>query len=81
MNKNYLSDLFSKKLGMTFTHYKNTVRIRKAKQMIDQGTRSLTEVATAVGFDSSSRFSKVFRQLEGISPQQYRNGKSRSIKE
>lgn len=77
VNKNYLSDLFSKKLSLTFTQYKNTVRIRKAKQFIDQGSGNLTEIAAAVGFDSSSRFSKVFRQIEGLSPQQYRNTKNR----
>lgn len=79
INKNYLSDLFSKKLGMTFTQYKNTVRIRKAKQLIDQGNASLTEIAEAVGYDSPSRFSTVFRQIEGISPQQYRQTKARSM--
>ena len=78
MNKNYLSDLFSKKLGMTFTQYKNTVRIRKAKQLIDQGSSNLTEIASRVGFDSSSRFSKVFKQIEGISPQQYRSDRTRT---
>ena len=77
VNKNYLSDLFSRKLGLTFTQYKSTVRIRKARQLIDQGSGNLTEIAAAVGFDSSSRFSKVFRQIEGLSPQQYRNTKSR----
>ncbi|MDR0896690.1 MAG: helix-turn-helix domain-containing protein [Oscillospiraceae bacterium] len=75
INKNYLSDLFSKKLGMTFTHYKNAVRIRHAKQLMDQGVTSLTEISATVGFDSPSRFSKVFRQLEGVSPQQYRSAR------
>lgn len=37
---------------------------------------SVTEIAYAVGFNSSSRFSKVFCQFEGVSPQQYRMGKT-----
>lgn len=73
VNKNYLSDVFSKSLGMTFTQYKNTVRIRHAKELIRKGGLSMTEIAQKTGFDSSSRFSKVFHQIEGISPQQYRN--------
>ena len=71
VNKNYLSDLFSKSLGMTFTQYKNTVRIGHAKELIRKGGLSMTEIAQRTGFDSSSRFSKVFHQIEGISPQQY----------
>ena len=76
VNKNYLSDLFSKSLGMTFTQYKNMVRIRHAKELIRRGGLSMTEIAQRTGFASSSRFSKVFHQVEGISPQQYQNKKS-----
>ena len=75
VNKNYLSDLFSKNLGMTFTQYKNTVRISHAKELIRRGGLSMTEIARMTGFDSPSRFSKVFHQIEGISPQQYQNRK------
>ncbi len=75
VNKNYLSDLFSKSLGMTFTQYKNTVRINHAKELIRKGGLSMTEIAQKTGFDSSSRFSKVFHQIEGISPQQYQSKK------
>ena len=71
VNKNYLSDVFSRTLGMTFTQYKNSVRVRHAKEMILQGGLSMTEIAHRTGFDSSSRFSKVFHQIEGMSPQQY----------
>lgn len=74
INKNYLSELFSKKLGVTFTQYKNSVRIRRACEMMDSGSRNMSEIALAVGFDSSSRFSKVFRQHMGMKPQEYRSG-------
>lgn len=75
VSKSYLSDLFSKSLGMTFTQYKNTVRIRHAKELIRRGGLSMTEIAQKTGFDSPSRFSKVFHQIEGISPQQYQQKK------
>ena len=71
VNKNYLSEQFSKRLGVTFTAYKNSVRIRHAKEFIRQGKMSMAEIAQATGFDSSSRFSKVFHQLTGVTPQQY----------
>ncbi len=83
VNKNYLSDVFSRSLGMTFTQYKNSVRIRHAKEMIRRGGLSMTEIAQKTGFESSSRFSRVFHQLEGISPQQYQGetvGKRRGSK-
>ena len=79
INKNYLSELFSKKLGVTFTQYKNSVRIRHACEMMDQGKRSMTDISIAVGFDSPSRFSKVFRQHMNMTPQDYCRGKSSEI--
>lgn len=71
INKNYLSELFSKKLGVTFTQYKNSVKIRHACELLDAGNRNMTEIAMTVGFDSGSRFSKVFRQHMGMKPQEY----------
>ena len=75
VNRSYLSDLFSKNRGMTFTQYTQRVRIGHAKELIREGRLSMTEIAQRTGFDSSSRFSKVFRTIEGISPQQYRKMK------
>ncbi len=74
INKNYLSELFSKKIGITFSQYKNSVRIRHACEMMDHGYSNMTEISIAVGFDNSSRFSKVFRQHIGMNPQEYRRG-------
>ena len=72
MNKNYLSELFYKRMNMTFTQYKNKVRIDHAKQLMVHSAMSITEIAYTVGFNSSSRFSKVFRQTTGVSPRYYR---------
>lgn len=71
MNRNYLSDLFSRKMGMTFTRYKNSVRVHHAKEMLAGGGHTLSDIALAVGFDSSGRLSKVFKQVTGVTPQEY----------
>ncbi|MDL2318106.1 helix-turn-helix domain-containing protein [Eubacteriales bacterium OttesenSCG-928-A19] len=81
MNKNHLSQLISKRIGMPFTQYKNTLRIQRAKELIQAGETSLTNIAYAVGFDSLSRFSKVFKQLTCLSPQQYKKALLRPPKD
>lgn len=72
MNRSYLSELFSKRTGMTFTQYKTRVRVSHAMQLLTCSGMSVTEIAYAVGFNSSSRFSRVFCQTTGVSPQRYR---------
>lgn len=72
MNRTYVSELFTRKAGMSFPQYKAQVRIRHACSMIEHGNTSMTDIAFAVGFESLSRFSRVFSQIKGVSPQQYR---------
>ncbi len=73
VNMNYLSELFSKRMGITFTQYKNQVRIEHAKDMLTTSGASMTSIAMQCGFNSASRFSKVFHQFTGVSPLEYQN--------
>ena len=73
MNRTYVSELFNKNAGISFTRYRAQVRIHHACEMIRQGGASMTDIAFAVGFESLSRFSRVFSQIKGLSPQQYRH--------
>ena len=72
LNKNYLSDMFSKRLGQTFTQFRNAQRIDLAAHLIREGGKGLLDVAQLTGFDSASHFCKVFKQVMGVTPQQYR---------
>ena len=47
-------------------------RILKAKKLLRATDKSIGEIQTACGFDSPSYFSKVFRDLEGTSPSEFR---------
>ena len=71
LNKAYLSRIFVKSLGITFTSYITNLRIRKATTLFEQGKTSVKEVAYSVGFDSPYYFSNVFRKTIKISPSEY----------
>ncbi|MGV9453135.1 AraC family transcriptional regulator [Streptomyces sp. NPDC003635] len=58
--------------GQTFSSLLNTIRRALAEQFVANPSRSLTEVATQLGFSSLSAFSRWFHQQFGTSPRQWR---------
>lgn len=68
----YMTHLFKKLTGITVTDYKNQLKLSNAKKMLILTEDSLTDIAIACGFCSSSYFSEVFMRYEKISPSRYR---------
>jgi len=72
MNASYLSDLFSRQLGMTFHHYLLEVRMAKARQLLLSPHRRISEVAGVVGYASADQFRHAFKAHAGVPPSQWR---------
>ncbi len=70
----YLSHLFKEELGITFVEYLTRVRMEAAKKLLKETTLSIVAIASEVGYEDASYFSKVFKKATGISPNQYRKG-------
>ena len=64
----HLDRFFQQDMGITPVNYLNRYRVRQAKTLLQQTDSSLTEIALAVGFSSSSHFSRVFRKHFGFGP-------------
>ncbi len=62
---------FHEETGLTPAEYVAEVRIRKAKLMLDDPSRSVTDVALACGFYDASHFSSAFLKATGMSPSKY----------
>ena len=67
----YLSRLLRDQTGKTFNAIIAQIQMERAVQLLDQGERSLTEIAQEVGCFDTSHFNKKFKALYGISPRQY----------
>lgn len=63
---------FTKVKGMTPYRYLMTIRINKAKQLLEQGI-SPSETALKVGFFDQSHFTKYFHSFVGLSPRVYQD--------
>ncbi len=72
VNPNYLSGLFSKELGQTYTAYRNGLKLACAKRLLRTSALSVTEICFAAGFLSLSHFLKTFQKAYGTSPANYR---------
>ena len=68
----YLSKLFKKQTGTTFTEYLTNYRVEKAKEFLAEGRMSVKEIAFATGYNSQGYFSKIFRKYTGVSPSEYK---------
>ena len=63
--------LFKKEFGMTFGTYLRVARIIQAIEQLSVPNTAVTEVAYNVGYRSLSSFSQTFKQLTGVTPQDY----------
>lgn len=72
LNYSYFSEAFKVHTGENFVLFLKKIRIRKSKELLLEGNQKMQEIGSAVGFENSKQFSRVFKELEGISPQEYR---------
>lgn len=62
--------LFKRHLGVTPSRYFRTIRLQRARHLLHQTSMTITEVALATGFPSSSHFSKTYRSEFNRMPSQ-----------
>ena len=65
---------FKQELGTTPLATLTDFRLRKAAELLRETDRSVTDIAAACGFATSSYFGKVFRRRMNLSPLAYRRG-------
>lgn len=68
----YFCKLFKRATGMTLTEYVARVRVEKAKTLLADPSRRVSEVVFAAGFGSIPRFNSVFKRQVGMPATQYR---------
>ena len=71
----YFSRTFKEVTGFHFIEYLNNVRIKEAKKLLINSSRSIHEIAAAVGFNNTTHFGRVFKQITGCSPSAYEKRK------
>jgi len=70
LSKYYLLRTFTKQQGISPYSYLITIRVGKAKKLLEQGVSPI-EAALQAGFSDQSHFSNFFKKLIGLTPKQY----------
>ena len=76
ISANYLSALFSQKVGLSFVEYVTKKRMERARQLLRKTDKRSGEIAGEVGYKDPRYFSFVFKKKHGCTPSQYRNGET-----
>lgn len=68
----YLCREFKKNTNRTITDYIKRTRIMNAERFFIETDKNVTEVATMTGFSNLTHFYRVFKDITGYSPSEYR---------
>lgn len=71
IHKVYLNRIFKKETGSTVNSFINSYRISEAISLLIESKCKIAEVIWRVGFNSEQNFYYTFRQVTGMSPNEY----------
>lgn len=71
-NPSYLSRLFKQYTGYKLSEYISEIKIKKAKELLENTDLKISQIAAAVGFDSPRYFAHFFKGTAKMTPLDYR---------
>ena len=71
-NETYLSRTLNRGMGKSFNRFINELRVDFAKTKIARSSGSILTIAFDSGFNSKATFNRVFRDISGQTPTQYK---------
>lgn len=72
LSESHFSRIFIKHTGKSFTDFLTFIRIEKAKELMASTDMKIYEIATKVGYSNTEHFSRMFKKITGVSPNNYR---------
>lgn len=72
MNRSAFCSYFKRCKGMTFSQFVTQYRLNTACELLKHSQKQVSEICFAVGFNDVPHFNRVFKELKGVSPKDYR---------
>jgi two-component system response regulator YesN len=72
ISREYISRKFKQEFKVNFSDYMSRIRIEKSKLLLLNPHLRIAKIAEEVGYPDVKYFSKVFKKIVGVSPNQFR---------
>ena len=72
LSAGYLSTLYKKETGITFSDYILKARMEKSKELLLQPKYKTYDISELLGYENPKNFSRAFKMYYGISPREFR---------
>lgn len=72
-----MAHLFKEEMGVTIVDYLTNLRINHAKRLLMTSDANCTRICYDVGYNNQSYFTRVFKQIAGLTPRQFRQQNKR----
>lgn len=73
VSPNYLSTVFKKETGMSFTRHLTELRLDKARELLHRPNANIGHIARSLGYQSGRHFTRLFKDRFGMTPSQWIN--------
>lgn len=68
LNERYLSAFFKEQTGRAFAGYVQQLRIERARELLEEGSLSIAQVARQVGYNNPNTFRNAYKRCMGYTP-------------
>jgi AraC-like DNA-binding protein len=73
----HIGRVFKQQTGNTIASYTQDMRIREACRLLKLTNMPVKDIVSEIGYMDHSSFSRNFKTVTGITPQEYRNPKNK----
>ena len=71
LTRNYFSTFFRRTTGVTFGRWVTSLRVERARRLIETTNKPILKIGFAVGFRDNRTFQRAFKRFTGLTPSQY----------
>lgn len=73
INRSYFGKIFHNSIGCSPQEFLMKYRMTKATELLKLTSLSIAEISSAVGYENQLHFSRAFKNINGVSPREWRN--------